>query len=248
MPVTRGGRRVARHPRRITHVLPFRHNALMVFQGLDSCPLPPLYNFTIYFTHPDVNPDNVQPYELFKAIRKDSLLENFCHFRLELFFLHVPNAEDSDEACIAHYREEKRSRGDYTRQVETLGLSSTMDSENGAGSLPGLVPSYIEDPDTEYYHGLIYIYRGPDWTIDEQFVRRIFFDPIPQNVYSSFDHDADEPDILPAIAIFPLTIRHLENHNVKSIGEDMYFKSFLATNNVTNEPWEEAIRLEWSTW
>jgi hypothetical protein len=239
---------VARYRRRKTHVLPFEKDALMVFQGLDSCPLPPLYNFTIYFTHPDVNPDNVQPHELFKAIRQGSPLENYCHFRLELFFLHVPNVEHSDAACIAHYREQKRSRGDYTRQIEKLRSLSTMDSENGVGSLAGLVPSYIDDPDIEYYHGRIYSYRGPDWTTDQHLVRRICFDPVPQDVYTSFDHGADEPEILPAVAVFPLAIRHLENRNVMPIGEDMYLKSFLPTNNVTNEPWEEAIRLGRSTW
>jgi hypothetical protein len=249
--IIRGGRIVGRFQRSKIYVLPFRKDALMVFEGRESCLLPPLYSFTIYFTHPDVNSDNVKPCELFEAIRQGCPLEDFCPFRLELFFLHVPNVEDSEEACIAHYREEKRNRGDYTRQIEALESSSTINSdnsENSAGGLPGLVPSYIKTPAIDYYHSLIYSYQGPDWTTGEQCVRRICFDPIPQDVYSSFEHLDDEPEILPAVDVFLLTICNPQIHDAPPISEDMYYKSFGPTHNVTDKPWQEARKRGWSTW
>ena len=248
--ITRGGRIVSRIERAKIHVLHFRKDALMVFQGLESCPLPPLYSFTMYFTHPDVNQENVQPVQLFKAIR-EGCSPDHCPFRLELVFLHVPNAEVANEACIAHYREEKRSRGDYTRQIEAIESSNTTSRETSADNLPGLVPSYIDNPALDYYHGLIFSYHGPDWTKDEQRACSICFDPIPQDVYSSIvegDLGDDEPEILPPVHITLKPIRDTENSLIIPIGEQMELTSHGPTSNVTNGPWQRAIKRGWSTW
>jgi hypothetical protein len=64
-----------------THVLLFTDHtgeeALMVFEGRETCPLPPLYSFAMYLTHKDVNAENVQPVELLDAIRRGTPLQNY---------------------------------------------------------------------------------------------------------------------------------------------------------------------------
>jgi hypothetical protein len=81
-------------------------SALIVFDGRVCCPLPPLFIFAIYFTHPSVTPDTVRPVQLPSAIKRETPLGNLCSIRLELsFFPSASDVDDSttDELCIAHY-------------------------------------------------------------------------------------------------------------------------------------------------
>jgi hypothetical protein len=167
-----------------THVLSLVDHtgkeALMIFTGREMCTLPRLYSFAIYFTHTETSPRNIQPAKLLEAIARDAPLENTCPFRLEIYFLPVAGVEKSDEACIAHYCEEKRSRGDYKRQIEALETSIKTGSGSSTEGLPGFVTTYIDIPLGDFYHGLLYSYQGVDWSTNKQLARCIYFDPISQ--------------------------------------------------------------------
>lgn len=263
---TRGGGSVGRGgmsahgriQRMKTHVLPFTDHtgeeALMVFEGRETCPLPLLYSFAMYFTHKGVNADNVQPNELLDAIRRGTPLQNYpCPFRLEMYFLPAPSEEAaSDENCIAHYREEKRRRGDYMRQIEAVdaATSTGSGSDTGARGLPGFVPSYIDDLISEYHHGLLYNYQGPNWLKDKQPVRCVYFDSIPQEVYAPIAEEAGEPEVLPPVCVtlHPMQESDTEGPDASFIGMSMYEKSNGKTKNETNGPWQEAVERGWSTW
>ncbi|KAH9882688.1 hypothetical protein J1614_000924 [Plenodomus biglobosus] len=185
-----------------TYILPFNDyagkQALMVFENRESCPLPPLYSFAFYFTHPDVTPENVHPAELLQAIRKDTPLHGTrCPIHIKINFLPVPDTGHPDEACVAHYCEEKRKRGDYTRQIEAFENATSADDNGKTGTVPGFVPSYIQDRDYEYHNGLLFIYQGADWRTNKQLARRIEFDPISQEEYIPLVEGTSEPEILP---------------------------------------------------
>jgi hypothetical protein len=65
-------------------------------------------------------------------------------------------------ACIAHYCEEKKSRGDYKRQIEAFETSIKTGSDGSTGSLSGFVPTYVDISVGEFYHELPYSYQGVD--------------------------------------------------------------------------------------
>jgi hypothetical protein len=152
----------------------------VVFDGRLSCPLPPLFSFAIYFTHPDVTPNTVRPVELLEAIKRKTPLDVWCSIRAEIFFVRLLASNfDADDECIAHFRKEKAVRGDYTRQIQALKVSAvnhdaeyqqqsgaSVDQSNEFRQLPGSVPSYIDVPVVDYYHGLLYSYVGADWQTD----------------------------------------------------------------------------------
>ena len=121
MQFPRGGGAVGGRIQRVKiHVIPFTDHsgreALMVFDGWVSCPLPQLFSFAIYFTQMTV--ETVKPVELLKAIKRGSPLGSSNAIRLELYFLPTSDVDSSaDDDCIAHYRKEKAARGDYTRQI-----------------------------------------------------------------------------------------------------------------------------------
>lgn len=241
-----------------THVLPFSDHAgkaaLIVFEGRETCPLPPLYSFVIYFTHEAVNVENIQPDELLDAVRRGTPLRNYpCPFRLEIYFLPASGEEAvSDEICIAHYRNEKQKRGDYMRQIEAVGASSSTgtDRNTGARGLPGFVPSYIEDPMSEYHHGLLHHYQGANWLTDKRPVRCVHFDPILQKEYVPVAQEAGEPEVLPPVCVtlHAMQKSDTEGQSESFIGMNMHEKSNGKTKNETNGPWQEAVERGWSTW
>ncbi|KAH7558257.1 hypothetical protein J3E72DRAFT_436283 [Bipolaris maydis] len=251
--VGRGGMGAQGRIQRIkTHVLPFTDHtgkeALMIFEGRETCPLPPLYSFAMYFTHKDVNAENVQPNELLDAIRRGTPLQNYpCPFRLEIYFLPAPSEDAaSDEACIAHYREEKRSRGEYTRQIDAI----NAESGTGTGGLPGFVPSYIDDPYGDFHHGRLFNYQGPNWRTDKRPVHRVFFDPIPQEEYAPIAEEAGEPEVLQPVQVTLHAMQEsdTEGFGASFVGMTMFETAHGKTENETNGPWQEAVERGWSTW
>lgn len=235
------------------HVLPFTDHAgkeaLMVFVGWETSPLPPLYSFSLYFTHEDVNPGNVHPVELLNALVKNTPLDCYpCPFRLELYFLPMPGAtvEECDAACIAHYLEEKRIRGDYMRQIEDIETSVSP-----SGSLPGFVPSYIDNKYCEWHRGLLYSYQAADWRTDKQLVRRVVFDPLPEEELGSLAEEVKEEfhGVLPQMFVSLLAIRQSDTEDLGAlVGSHMFLTAHGDTENVTNEPRHIARERGWSTW
>jgi hypothetical protein len=196
-----------------THVVQFtdhtRQEALIVFDGRVPCPLPPLFSFAIYFTHPNVTPDTVSPVEVLEAIKHKTPLENWCSIRLELYLLSVSNVNSTDNECIIHYCKEKAARGDYTRQIQDFKNSATdhiKEQRQGGASvysnsegrqLPGLVPSCINEPDVDYHHGLLFSYPGADWRTDKRLARCVYFDPISEEDYACIAEEKGESEALP---------------------------------------------------
>ena len=238
------------------HVLPFTDHAgkeaLMVFRGRQTCPLPPLYGFHVYFTHQDVNPGNVQPVELLEALVRDTPYFAYgCPYRLELHFLPMPGVtvEECDKACIAHYLEEKRHRGDYSSQIihyETSIIPS--------GSLPGFVPSYIQYEGCDWLQGRLYSYQGANWSTDKQPARSIGFDPLPEEKLHVLAEEVMEEcavdGVLPPNRVDLRAFQKGEEYGVgpQHAGEDMYYLSNGDTQTITLEPYQQAVERGWSTW
>ena len=213
-----GGAAGGRIQRAKTHVIPFTDHsgreALIVFDGWVSCPLPPLFSFAIYFTHPKVTLETIKLVKVLEVVKRKTPFDSSCSIRLELYFLSTPDVDSSDDDCIAHYREEKAARGDYTRQIQDLKNSATDDGEeeddeeqqqggasvhgsNQARQLPGLVPSYIDRPSSDYYHGMIFCYPGAD--LSTGLARRICFNRISEEEYAHVTEGNDEFHCLPLL-------------------------------------------------
>ncbi|KAI1380749.1 hypothetical protein F4677DRAFT_196778 [Hypoxylon crocopeplum] len=255
MMASRGGLGLMGRIRRLkTHVLPFTDHtgkeACMVFEGRETCLLPPLYSIAIYFTHPDASPDNVDPQGLLTAIRRSTPLSGHCSIRLDLYFIPSDAAANIDH-CIAHYQAEKSSRGDYTRQIQAIENSSGERSDAElAETLPGLVPSFIDDPTIEHYHGLLYICQEKDWRSGTRTLCRVCFDPISQDQYAASIQGSSEPEVLAPIYTAWDAIER-DDANIQGpdlVGMRIFETSYMKTENETNEPWQEAIERGWTSW
>jgi hypothetical protein len=237
-----------------THILSFADHAgkeaLMVFDGTETCPLPSLYSFSFYFTHEAVNSGNVHPTEFLRAIIQDTPFVSYpCPFRLEIYFLPMPGAtaEKCDEACIAHYEEEKKGRGIYHRQIMALKASirSGRSSSTDRGRLPGFVSSYVEDRFYDYHRGLLYSYQGADWRTDEQLVRRIKSNAIPHAENSLLADEIKEDEFTP----IRVTLQAIKKSDTAGhVGEWMFYSAHGPTECITNGPWGEAEERGWTTW
>lgn len=217
--------------------------ALVVFQGRKSRPLlPPLYSFSVYFTHGSASPATVDTDALAGVIWGIGP----ASFRLELFF--VPGG--SRDECIAHHHAEKRLRGDYMPQVEAAGALPSDDEGgeslvegDGAESnvMPGLVPSY-RDQDTIAYHGVLYAIEGPECPVADQKARRVLFDPVTQAEWDAVMRFYGEPEQ----TVEP--VWEAEAETLEDIGSRMRLESRFRTENVTNGAWQKALNRGWTLW
>ena len=242
-----------------THVVQFTDHtgreALIVFDGRVPCPLPPLFSFTIYFTHPDVTPDTVRPVEVLETIKRKTPLENWCSIRLELYFLSASDVDSTDDECIAHYRKEKTAREDYTRQIQDFENSVTDHDEeqrqgganvygnNEGRQLPGLVPSYIDEPDVDCHHGLLFSYPSAEWRRDKRLVRCVYFDPISEEDYARITEGNGESEALPPayVSSTPMHASDTTEEGQRFVGMAMFEISNARTKNEANNPWQEVI-------
>jgi hypothetical protein len=238
-----------------THVIPFTDHsgreALMAFDGWVSCPLPPLFSFAIYFTHPKVTPETIKPVEVLEAIKRKTPFDSSCSIRLELYFLPAPNADSSDDDCIAYYRKKKAARGEYTRQIQDIENSATdnddeeqqqggasVHSNDQARQLPGLVPSYIDRPSSNYYHGIIFRYPGADWSTDKRLARRIHFDRISEEEYARVTEENDEFHRLPLVYVSSMPFQECDTTEVgeRFVGTAMFNAADAKIKNETISP------------
>lgn len=260
-----GGAAGGRIQRVKIHVIPFTDHsgqeALMVFRGVVSCPLPPLYSFAICFTHPEVTPESVKPVEVLEAIMRKTPWDP-CPIRLELYFLSAPDVDSNDDDCIAHYRKEKAARGDYIRHIQDLENSDTDDDEeqqqggasvhgnDQARQLPGLVPSYIDSPFWDYYHGIIFRYPGADWSTDKRPARRICFDRISEEEYARATEGNDEYHRLPPVHVSPMPFQESDTTYLGEtfVGMAMFDVAHARVQNETGHWWHEARERGWKSW
>ena len=233
-----------------THILPFIDHsgnpARMVFQGVETCPLPPLYTFSIYFTHTDI-PSAVNLAGLLDALMTGNPFASYCPIRLDVYFLPAVAVDD----CAAHYRREKAGRGDYWSQVNAFeGTPENAGLPSDGGNLPGLVPSYIDDKVVGRYHGLLYLCEGQDWAAGKQLMCEVLFDPISPEEYGSVK-DSDEPTILPPLYIAWKVVKPDSpgmEESVGVVGMSMFERSNLRTENETTGVWQKAVEMGWESW
>ncbi|KAK1144609.1 hypothetical protein N8T08_004912 [Aspergillus melleus] len=146
-----------------THVLPFqdhgRNPSFMVFESKEYILLPPLFNFNIYFTHPDgplAQPSDMKDdlRAMLARIRTDGC--NDDSYRLDVYFL--PNA--SSEDCIAHYEAEKATR-EGSRGM-CLEAEIRIDTDFPPPTTPRL-PGMLETYDHSRLNGVLFIYPDRSW-------------------------------------------------------------------------------------
>jgi hypothetical protein len=140
------------------HAVPFTDHqgqaSFMVFEARDPPKLPPLISCSFYFTHPDTEPGNLDPKELFRAIRNQ---QDDFHVRLDIYFL--PGATETD--CIAHYRAEKATRADSRVQMQE---SRQRRHDESIPPLPRPLPGMIQPlRGREGWEGALCICADPDW-------------------------------------------------------------------------------------
>ncbi|GKT82416.1 hypothetical protein Ct61P_00266 [Colletotrichum tofieldiae] len=164
-------------------------NNCLIIHPRESCPLlPPLYSFSIHFTHDAAAPAIVNTDALASIIWGIGPVP----FRLELYFL--PGASRDD--CIANYHAEEAARGDYMPQVEAASAcprTTRTTIRTQAVALPGLVPSY-RDRETDAYHSVLYIIHGPECPVTGQKARRILFDAVTQAEWNVVMRTFGEPE------------------------------------------------------
>lgn len=252
-----------------THVIPFEDHvgqpALTVFKS--TSPLPFLYSFSFYFTHPDASPDTSHAAELYDTLTRGSIYDsNDVEYRLDLYFL--PNASQDD--CIAHYRAEKDARGTYQAQVDAVASSGDAqqqpsagdDSDGGSRSgsrLPGLVASYAHDKSRFPYHGLLLILDAADWREGDQLLTHVEFDPLSREDYERYCKDPGdprEPDVLPETRARPEALtrdspghgRELPRPHFGVRALEMTLWERVPMQEAWQGAWQEARDRGWTTW
>ncbi|KAL2846151.1 hypothetical protein BJY01DRAFT_263366 [Aspergillus pseudoustus] len=167
--------------------------AFMVFKNHPSVlhsPLPPLFPFVLYFTHPDTlpSPQATGLTGLYEALRGSGPIPRNFHFRLDVYFL--PGG--TEDECKAHYLAARALRPNYEtliRQYWQLErrykrredklllrqpiLRSLSRFRPGPGRGPGMAHQH---PDLEPYKALLLICPEPNWQFGAQRISCVQFD------------------------------------------------------------------------
>ncbi|KAL4779998.1 hypothetical protein BJX76DRAFT_62377 [Aspergillus varians] len=144
---------VSKYPE--SHPIPFTdHSGKTAHMVFDSGPLPPLFSFAIYFTHPNATPANTD----MKSLARDLTPENYF-IRHDMYFL--PGASPDD--CITHYENEKTTRGSYKDQIKSFRAcprSEIHPLPGTTGQIPGMVNRY---PMLGPYRGVLFVSLDESW-------------------------------------------------------------------------------------
>ncbi|KAL2871339.1 uncharacterized protein BJX67DRAFT_377118 [Aspergillus lucknowensis] len=128
--------------------------AYMVFESWKSIPLPPLFSFSVYFTHVNATPENTD----MEALHRD-LSPRELDLRFDMYFL--PGATIDD--CIAHYNGEKAARGSYKEQIrvfKTCPHDEIHPLPGTTGQIPGMVlKPYTPGP----WRNLLFLLQDQNW-------------------------------------------------------------------------------------
>ncbi|KAI7787156.1 hypothetical protein LA080_000492 [Diaporthe eres] len=240
-----------------THVIPFEDHAgqpaLTVLKS--SSPLPFLYSFSFYFTHPDASRDTSHAAGLYETLTRGSIYDsNDVEFRLDLYFL--PNASQDD--CIAHYRAEKDARGTYQAQVDAVASGDAQPpsaGDDGGSRLPGLVASYAYDKSRFPYHGLLLILDAADWREGDELLTHVEFDPLSREDYERYCKDPGdprEPDVLPETQVHPEALTEDSPGHGRELPRPHFgvraLEKTLWERVPMQEAWQEARHRGWTTW
>lgn len=146
------------------HTIPFMDHrsktAYMVFQNLEPFPLPPLYSFAIYFTHPAAAPENTNDMVSFYQQLTSEYGGGDFDIRFDMYFL--PSATHED--CISHYSTEKATRGIYLEQVQRFEQCGRDEVHlfSETSQVPGMVDKY------HTANQVLYICSRKDWRGGDQ--------------------------------------------------------------------------------
>ena len=219
----------------ITHTIPFLDHrsktSYMVFENMPRCPLPPLFSFAIYFTHPSATPDLVG---LFDQVSEDSGGDaDFAGVRFDIYFL--PSATHED--CISHYSTEKATRGSYLEQVRVLNQCPRDEVHPLAGTSP-VVPGMVNMYDRAYQ--VLYICSEKDWREGQQTLCKLHFTELAS------------ADTTPA---FGATDRPMTTHSpaytemgAYPVSQQMWFGMAHRDSDLFLGPWQTATNRGWTGW
>ncbi|KAL2815974.1 hypothetical protein BJX63DRAFT_154126 [Aspergillus granulosus] len=239
----------------VVHTIPFEDHAgrtaYMVFKNAASIPLPPLFAFAVYFTHPGTTPGSANMQSLCEAITPP--LPNFGHIRFDMYFL--PGA--TTEECVAHYNVEKKSRGsskDQIRVFNTLPAEDDRLPPVGQMKIPGMIKRYLN---LEHdYRSLLFISPVESWQ-DGTGVICVLFDHKRRGLTSSNNEHLNNnanADPLPPIhaSLCPLNQEDPSYDFTRREGphpiSDAVFDAAHVDRKMYMGPWVEAGRRGWTTW
>lgn len=224
--------------------------SLMVYMSDERSPLPRLWNYVIYFTHPETNFMDVEPtaIEFLSAIVGRN---NGCDYRLDMHFL--PDA--GDEECIAHFKAELAARGSVSVQISALDLPEDK-LDHDPKSLPGLVPSY--DNTDDFYENFIFIVPTRGWNAEGQLLRHVCFGPMSDEQYQSLmeEDEVENYDPLAPFSTNEVWLRYEDGAvtNATPPGLRDCF-NIMETNRVghfveeVDEAWQRGVEDKgWETW
>lgn len=254
----------ARQPRKqintdADHVITFLDHAgrpsLLVHHS--PTPLPPLYGFALYLTHPTASPAAVEPARLLARLIGGTALTRQCPgwpVHLALYFL--PGADDA--ACVAHYGAERASRGDYGAQLAAVDDAAAAveldggatDAAGGGPGLPGVVPSYENGSVMDSYHGVLFVVPGPSSGPggigdDAAPVRVVMFDPVSPERWAEL-RDESEPEVLPEVRVNETLLADEELGLMQTVRSLIGAIAFPELE--TNWAWQMARKRGWVMW
>lgn len=220
------------------HTIPFTDHrgstAYMVFMNLEAFPLPPLFSFAIYFTHPAVTPDNSDALGLFKEIKAYN--EDGFDVRFDTYFL--PSATNED--CIQHYHDEKARRGIYTDQVRMFKQCNRDEVHplpGTASQIPGMAKKY-HDADQ-----VLFICSDKDWQEGQKVLTVLKFGSCSSNASttSAFQVEEDRPITQESPAY------HLNTTSGPPVEEEMFDMAH-RDRDIFLGTWQKATSRGWTGW
>ncbi|KAL4878873.1 hypothetical protein BJY04DRAFT_220705 [Aspergillus karnatakaensis] len=170
----------------ITLSIPFPdhrgHRAYMLFSGHGDMPLPPLYSHAIYFTHLDIQPDDIglDLTRLHDVIMKEGSFD--YEPRLDCYFLPGASAYD----CTQHYLAELTARGNYKAQIRDYRRARREGNPPPPppGTLPGLVEHYSDNEGSG-----LFICERAHWQTGDQTMWAVGFRPLNPVRYDDWERE-----------------------------------------------------------
>lgn len=217
------------------HIVPFTDHtgqtAYMVFKNLEAVPLPPLFSFPIYFTHPDVSMEQVDMVGLYGELT--TAFSSLVDFRLDMYCL--PGADQ--DACINHYHHEKSVRGSFEAQPRTF-QAYRRDRVRRDAQLPGMVNNYRQYGTRR---SVLFICPDRDWREGERILRHVGFD------YRRRD---DLPSVIPRDVFMNERSQgygRLGPNALDQADETMYYFAH-SDRELVDGPWQMVRSWGWTSW
>jgi hypothetical protein len=154
------------------HNIPFTDHtgrtAYMVFENSKDYPLPPVFSFSIYFTHVNSTPGSADMTGLHEEVSPGDQTP----VRFDMHFL--PGASHGD--CISHHLGELAARGSYKAQLRMFDKCSRDEVHplpGTPGQLPGMVKKYNDLGGSQ---GFFLICPEQDWREGQRTLLSVHFD------------------------------------------------------------------------